>query len=242
MSYYKADLAHIHDVGFSFHSDGAAPNLLQLLQRHGIKDGHIVDLGCGSGIWAKHLVDAGYAVTGFDQSPEMISLSRRRAPKGRFIAESFLAAELPNCRAVTALGEVFCYLFDKRNSIKALARLFRRIHKALEPSGLLIFDMAVPGRGRGPKQRWWLRDDWALLLDVEEDKDKARLTRKMTIFRKDGDNYRRDDETHVLQLYRANDVAGELRRIGFRARTVRGYGDYRFDRKGLVGFIARKVV
>jgi len=43
--------------------------------------GMVLDLGCGSGTpVASHLINAGYAVTGVDASPEMIAFFRERQP------------------------------------------------------------------------------------------------------------------------------------------------------------------
>jgi hypothetical protein len=65
------------------------------------------------------------------------------------------------------------------------------------------------------------------------------LTRRITTFRKVGEHYRRADEVHRLRLYRATDIAIELRRVGFRVRRTRSYGRYRLPRAH-VAFIARK--
>jgi hypothetical protein len=65
------------------------------------------------------------------------------------------------------------------------------------------------------------------------------LTRRITCFRRVGKHYRRDDEVHRLQLYKSSEIARELRRVGFRVRTMRAYGRYRLLRAH-AAFIARK--
>jgi SAM-dependent methyltransferase len=46
----------------------------------------VLDLGCGAGEpIARHLIAAGYAVTGVDASPTMIALCRSRWPDGRWV-------------------------------------------------------------------------------------------------------------------------------------------------------------
>lgn len=72
--------AWIHDVGFGDCARGAAPGLLALLRRSGIRAGRVVDLDCGSDIWAAALVRAGYAVCGVDALRAMIRLARESAP------------------------------------------------------------------------------------------------------------------------------------------------------------------
>ena len=237
---YAEDLAYIHDVGFGAFSRNAAPELLALMQQQGLTDGRVVDLGCGSGIWASVLAEAGYDVTGIDISSAMIELARARVPDGTFHVGSFLEVALPPCVAVTALGECFNYLFDPSNSRTTLRNLFRRIYEALQPDGLLIFDVAEPGRGAGSRMKNWETDDWAILVNVEEDEATQQLTRHITTFRNTGTCWRRHHETHRQQLYRGTDLAADLRRIGFRVRLVRGYGPHRFPSKAWVGIIARK--
>ena len=243
MKGYQEDLAYIHDVGFGAFALQSAPGLLRLLEQSGVKEELVVDLGCGSGLWARELDKAGYPVLGIDQSAAMLRIARRRVPEARFRRASFLQAELPSCGAVTAIGEVFNYLFDSANQLDTLVRFFDRVREALRPGGLFIFDVAGPGRSGGPgrRQRHFQGDDWAVLVETEEDDKHAILTRHITSFRRVGKRYRRTDEVHRLRLYRAPDLLAVLRSLGFRGRLLRGYGEARFPR-GLVGIRARKQV
>ena len=137
---YKRDLAHVHDVGFGRFAEQSAPGVLNILRRRGISSGLVIDLGCGSGLWARRLVDAGYGVLGIDASPHMIAIARQRVPEATFRTASFLDGNFPPCAAITSLGECFNYLFDERTNRTSLCRLFRRAHRALQPGGLFLFD------------------------------------------------------------------------------------------------------
>src|SRR5687768_4158361 len=77
---YGHDLAYIHHAGFSEFAESAAPGLLEILWKHAIRDGLVVEIGCGSGILARELTRAGFDVLGFDASPAMIALARSGAP------------------------------------------------------------------------------------------------------------------------------------------------------------------
>jgi SAM-dependent methyltransferase len=220
MNGYRSDLAYIHDAGFGDFARQAVPGLLGILQRAGIRSGLILDLGCGSGIWAAELTRRGYSVVGIEISRSMIALARKRAPAARFINASFLSAKLPPCGAVTAIGECLNYTFDGRDSRREPARFFRRVYEALLPGGVFIFDIAEPGQAL--RRAHAQGKDWAILFEAEPARDL--LIRRMTSFRQVGKLYRRSQETHRLCLYRSSDIAAELRSAGFAVRVMRAYG------------------
>jgi SAM-dependent methyltransferase len=237
---YGADLAYTHDAGFGHFARSAAPVLLEALGPPGPDPGLVIELGCGSGIMAAEVAAAGYPILGYDISAAMVALARKRVPQGRFRRQSLWSAELPSCRAVASIGECFNYLFDTANTSEALAQLFRRVHQALVPGGVFLFDVAEPGRiPEGRRQQYRLADDWAVLVDVEEDRGQRVLTRRIATFRRVGKHYRRDYEVHRLRLLPGAELAQELRDIGFRVRMLRGYGAFRFP-PGYVGLLARK--
>jgi SAM-dependent methyltransferase len=237
---YGNDLAYVHDAGHTDFARTAAPFLLAAIRKTGRPTGLVVDLGCGSGVWAHELTRAGYEVLGIDISPAMISLARSRAPSANFRTGSLLAARIPSCIAVTALGECCSYLFD-RNSRQILLRLFRRIHRALAPGGVFVFDVATPGRvsGNGPQRNHKAGVDWAVLVTAHEDRRRRLLIRRITTFRQTDRGYRRSEETHRLRLYGRKQVEEYLRRTGFQVTVLSGYGKLRFP-LGLVGFRAVK--
>ena len=235
MNGYESDLAYIHDAGFGDFARKSAPGLLAVLRRAGIRGGLVVDLGCGSGIWAAELTRRGYDVLGIDTSSSMIKLARKRSPAARFIQASFLSAKLPSCDAVTALGEIFNYTFDGRTGRRALESFFRRVHEALRPGGVFFFDIAEPGREL--RRAHAEGKDWAILFSAEASRDI--LVRRMTAFRRVGKLYRRSQETHRLRLYQSSDIAADLRRAGFAVRVLRAYGRMPLP-SGNAAFVATK--
>jgi SAM-dependent methyltransferase len=237
---YREDLAFIHDDGFTDYARQAAPGLLQILQRHHVKDGLVVDLGCGSGRWARELNRAGYDAIGIDQSAAMIGLARRIAPRAKFTVASLLRAKLPECEAVTSIGECINYTFDRRNSRTQLRELFARVYRALRPGGVFVFDFAEPERAAKTAGRHWVEGrEWTILVEVESDGAHKTLDRRIVAFRKSGTAFRRSEETHVLNLYRAEDLVRDLARLGFRASKLRAYGKLKFP-AGIAGILAVK--
>lgn len=237
---YNADLAMIHDTGFGHVATAAAEELLGVLEKQKLSSGTVVELGCGSGILSERAAKAGYEVVGFDISPAMVDLSRTRVPGGRFVCQSFVDAELPRCVAVTAVGEIFNYLFDRRSSLTTLTKVWRQVYKALEPGGVLLFDMALVGRVPAGRFRTYTEtDDWACLYEGIEHRDKKTLERHITTFVREGESFRRAKELHQLKLYELYELVAPLEKIGFKVRTLTKYGQWKLP-PGWRGFLCIK--
>jgi predicted TPR repeat methyltransferase len=229
-TFYGADQAVIHDREFGDLARRAADYLRSLLDEAGLRHGTVVDLGCGSGILAGVLTDAGYDVLGVDISQHMLDLASANAPKASFRRGSLLDVDLPPAVAVTAIGEALNYAADQRAGVAELERLAARVREALASGGVFLFDVAGPGRhGRdGIAHRYHDHDDWTLYMQAEESGDHTTLDRRITIFRKSDEpgsgGFRRSDEHHVLRLYEPGAVLDALARAGFEATFSDAYG------------------
>ena len=238
---YAKDLAYIHHVGFGDFARDAAPGLLRLLHTARGEGRQVIDLGCGSGIWAAALLRAGYAVTGVDPSSAMLALARQIAPAAQFVRTSAYDFDFPACDAVTAIGEVLSYLPPGAKPAPSLPRLFRHIAGALRPGGLFVFDLIVTTPGRPMAYRTWRSGgDWGILADVSEQPARRCLVREITTFRRVGDHYRQAHETHVVRVCSRAAIERMLRQAGFSVRVFRRYGVARLAPRRLA-FCARKL-
>jgi SAM-dependent methyltransferase len=170
----------------------------------------------------------------------MVRLARKHAPAAKFQVGSFLSAELPRCGAVTSIGECVNYAFDRKSGKRGLTQFFRRVYGALRPGGVFVFDIVESGVAGGAPQRRFLEGpDWAILLEVREDRKLKTLARRIVSYRRVGKLYRRSEETHRLHLYSRDELLAELDRAGFEARLLGGYGRFRFA-PAHAGFLALK--
>ena len=224
--FYGPEQAAIHHADFGFVAREAAGLLIPLLREAGHATGTVVDLGSGSGIFARIVSEAGYEVLGFDISPAMVELSRREAPGATFVCGSLMDAAIPRAVAVTALGEALNYATDPRAGLAEVELLARRVRDALEPGGVFLFDVSTPGR-EGPnrsRRQWHDRPNWTLYMETKESEDGTTLDRFITIFSKTNDlAYHRTDEHHVLRLYDPQAIDELLRRSGFDVEVRDGY-------------------
>ena len=238
MPHYGSDLALIHDEGFGRLAEGAARALIAELHRLGTRHGTIVDVGCGSGITARRLCDAGYTVLGVDSSDALLDIARERAPRAVFRRGSFVDMDVPECVAASAVGEVLNYRFDERNGRGARCALFDRVFGSLAPGGVFLFDVAGPDRAPDrPTKSFVEGDGWTVL--VETSTEAGELLRRIVTYRASGDLYRRDSELHRLQLVSPDEIESDLRGIGFEVERVERYDDTPLL-DGMHAFIARK--
>ena len=190
----------------------------------------MVEVGCGSGTLARHLVDARYSVVGLDISPAMIRLARRKVPEATFRVASLTEARVPRCDAVIAIGEVVTYVHGGGHGTRlpsALRSFFLRVRDALAPGGLLIFDFIESGAKRTCSAKSHGGRDWVIAVHAELDRPGHVLTRRMIAIRKVGRQYRRTQESHRVLIYSRRAVAQALAEAGFTATMSRSYGRYR---------------
>ncbi len=103
--WYREDLAYIHDVGFADYALRSAPGILEILDRDGqTRGGFVVDLGCGSGLWAHELTKARYHVLGINISGEMLAIARGRVQDVEFRVGSLFEVDIPSCNAIISIG------------------------------------------------------------------------------------------------------------------------------------------
>jgi len=105
----------------------------------------LLDIGCGPGLYTKLFAQRGLRVTGLDFSENSIAYARRHDPDSEYIFQDYLSMDFDNMFDMVTL--IYC---DYGALIPQERReLLGRIHKALRPGGLFLFDVFTPVRGEG---------------------------------------------------------------------------------------------
>jgi aminoglycoside 6'-N-acetyltransferase I len=226
-AYYGAELARVHHRHFGATAEAAARELLARLARAGLTRGTVVDLAAGSGILARRVTEAGFEAWGVDLSEDMLRIARAEAPAATFVRGSLWSADLPPCVAVAAVGEALCYAADPAASLSALETRLAAIRGALASGGLLLFDVAGPGRsGPGGVRRTFRAFDGAY-LGLEEREDEGRqVSRDIRLFLPRGRLFAKVEETHVLRLYAPEAIEAALGRAGYAGQRLPGYDGF----------------
>lgn len=117
------------------------------LRTHGVTEGILADLGCGTGDLTLMLTQAGYDVIGIDRSEEMLSVLREKADEldltGRLLLLRQDLLELDLYGTIQAAVSTF----DTYSHIGPLDRFEQAIRKAayfMEKDGVFIFDLNTP--------------------------------------------------------------------------------------------------
>ena len=222
--YYRADLALVHHLGFGFHADLVAPGVIALLEPVRARSGLVVELGCGSGLLTRHLLDAGHRVVATDASPAMLALAAETAPDAEGLALLVLPDDpIPPCDAVVSVGHPISYLPDEAS----IERAFTASADALTPGGILAVDICdlewgearrdAPNVGR-------VGDDWAIVTEFSMPSP-SRFGRQMAVFvRNDDGSWRRDDERHENVLIDTTRLPGLLAEQGVDTTVASSFG------------------
>jgi SAM-dependent methyltransferase len=223
---YREALSRIHHEAFGFHADACAPGILELLAPIRDRDGLVVEIGCGSGLLSRHLVDAGHRVIATDASPAMLDIARSFVPEALDHRVVALPDDpLPACDAVVSTGHALSYLPDRERLEEALLACAR----ALRSGGVLALDLEDLDTRDAQLARpptAWLRDDWAMVVERASDAP-DHFARLMTMFLREPDGrYRREFERHDNVLV---DVDALVRPLlegeGMDVDIARSFGD-----------------
>jgi SAM-dependent methyltransferase len=237
--YYRRDLARVHHLGYGFHADACAPGILALLEPIRDRDGLVLELGCGSGLLTRHLVDAGHRVIATDASPAMLDLAREVAAGAESVRRLALPDDpLPACDAIVSVGHVLSYLPDE----VAVERALVAVAAALRPGGVLALDLCDLRWGearRNDRSQGRVGEDWAVIARFSVPRPNLFVREITTFLRNEDGTWRRDDERHENVLLDTSALPGVLATHGVVAHVATSFGEEELP-EGLVTIVGRK--
>jgi len=101
----------------------------------------ILDAGCGPGLYAQELVARGADVAGFDVSPDMVRLARRRVPSGATFRVHGLDQRLDWLGDASVDGALLALVI---HHVDDRVGALREIHRVLRPGGFLVVSTHHP--------------------------------------------------------------------------------------------------
>jgi len=122
--------------------EGEANFVQNLLSKHGVHSGRILELGCGTGKHAALLAGMGYSVHGVDMSPAMVEAANARTPPQLTHQLKFEVGDVRTARvggqfdAVISLFHVASY----QTTNDDLLAMFQTAAAHLKSGGIFLFD------------------------------------------------------------------------------------------------------
>ncbi|WP_328324924.1 class I SAM-dependent methyltransferase [Kribbella sp. NBC_00382] len=144
---YVEGFAQAYDQFWRPYPAKSAQSLLKLLQSLTPEARRVLDVGCGTGIVAEHLMQAGLAVTGLDMSPAMLARARERLGDDAVLIEGDAADFTVDVQFPVAVST-----YDIPNHLPDLDRIaayLQCVYNAVAPGGLFAFDIATVAGLRG---------------------------------------------------------------------------------------------
>jgi len=178
----------------------------ELLLEHDIKDGLVLDLGCGTGSMTEVLAGYGYDMIGVDISEDMLEIAmEKRLESGHdilYLLQDMREFELyGTVGAVVSICDSLNYLLEEED----LVETFRLVNNYLDPKGLFIFDLNTEYKYRellGDRTIAEDREDESFIWDNYYDEEDQINEYALSIFiREEEDLYRKFTETHYQRAY-----------------------------------------
>lgn len=118
-----------------------ARHIREKLCEHGVTDGIVLDLGCGTGTMTERLAGYGYDMIGVDNSEEMLELVMEKKTESGYdilyLLQDMRGFELyGTVRAVVSVCDSVNYITEPDE----LEEVFRLVNNYLDPKGIFLFD------------------------------------------------------------------------------------------------------
>ncbi len=186
--------------------------LKEILREYGIKDGLVLDLGCGTGVMTELLAEAGYDMTGIDQSEEMLEIAAGRKEKSGhdilYLCQDMREFELyGTVRAIVCSCDSMNYILEED---EFLGILRSAAHNYLDYGGLFIFDLNTEYKYRellGEQTIAENREEGSFIWENYYDEEEMINEYHLTLFiRENSGYYRKQEEIHYQRAYRLDTV------------------------------------
>ncbi len=194
--------------------------LIDLLKEHGVEDGLVLDLGCGTGKMTRLLEKAGYDMVGIDYSEEMLGMAREQQFEDAdssilYLLQDMRELELDGTvRAVVSICDSMNYILEDEE----LEQVFRAVNRYLDPKGMFIFDLNTLYKYRdllGETTISENREEGSFIWDNYFDEEEMVNEYDLTLFiREKGDLYRKYEEAHFQRAYTLERVKELLEKAG----------------------------
>lgn len=197
--------------------DAWAARYEEILKQHGISDGILLDLGCGTGNMTLRFSEKGYDMIGVDLSMDMLEIAREKS-EGRgilYLEQDMREFELyGTVKAILCVCDSINYILDQEE----VEQVFSLVDNYLDPDGIFIFDFNTDYKYReiiGDQVIAEDRDEVSFIWDNYYDEESRMNEYELSIFvQEKEDIYRKYQEFHYQKGYTLNEMKEALEKAG----------------------------
>lgn len=197
--------------------------LTGLLREYGVRDGLVLDLGCGTGTLTALLAGQGYDMIGVDNSEDMLEIAQEKKRESGldilYLLQDMREFELyGTVRAAVSICDSMNYLLDYAD----LVETFRLVNNYLDPGGVFIFDLNTLYKYRvllADRTIAENREEGSFIWDNYYDEESRINEYELALFlpekREDGEEwYRKYEEVHIQRAYTLEEIRKALEEAG----------------------------
>lgn len=193
--------------------------LISLLEEYGVRDGLVLDLGCGTGNVTECLAAAGYDMIGVDFSEDMLQAAmEKRMESGHdilYLLQDMREFELyGTVRAVVSICDSMNYILEKDE----LVQVFSLVNNYLDPGGIFVFDLNTEYKYKyllGDSTIAEDREKSSFIWNNSYDEAERMNEYELNLFiQEEGGLYRKYQETHYQKAYRMEEIRAALLEAG----------------------------
>ena len=127
-----------NEFGWNYYPEIFGQQLLQWLERSGLKPVTAMDLACGTGVLCRILQAAGIRAAGMDFSSGMIDIARADSPDIPYeVADMITFRPDAQYDLVTCTGDAVNHI----GALSDVQKIFDNVHAYLAPGGHFVFDI-----------------------------------------------------------------------------------------------------
>ncbi|MFQ4145500.1 class I SAM-dependent DNA methyltransferase [Chlorogloeopsis sp. ULAP02] len=192
------------------------PAFEKLLQQYNIHQGaNILDLCCGTGHIAQHLIEQGYQVTGLDISEAMLQYACENAPNAKLILDDARFFNLP-----PAFHAVICANagLNEIINLEDLQEVFTKVYNSLFDHGIFLFGLNLENfykSWHGTISDGDVKDDFAWACCDSYNPEEKIGQFRITVFQLVEESWQRLDINNLVRGYSRTEVVTALGNVGF---------------------------
>lgn len=196
-----------------------AEYIKELFQTYEVKNGLVLDLGCGTGSLTQILAKSGYDMIGIDNSEDMLEIAMEKKYESNldilYLLQDMREFELyGTVKAVVSICDSLNYILSEEELID----VFKLVNNYLDPKGIFIFDLNTKYKYEqilGESVIAENREECSFIWDNYYDKEEGMNEYDLTLFIKEEDDlFRRYQESHYQKAYELDTIRTLLLEAG----------------------------